>query len=323
MTSAGVAVRLVATAAPHQGRGHLNRALAVGEALARLDVRSELDLVRGRLTTIETERAREVGIELLAQPPTSPSGVAYVDLPDPNEAAARAGSARTAVMDDLDRFTGRAALVIQPSRPRWTGSGRAGRVLEGFGMVPIAAVYRRLRTVRHHDPVLGQPPRVVACFGGSDPARVSERLMGSLIGDGWRTDLILGAAYGGLTDRWPIEPVRDPADLPERMAAADLLVLAAGTMKFEAACLGRPALLLAVADDQLEVGPSFAATGAATYLGDGRTVSPEIIHAEIAALLGDQARLTATGIRAAEVVDGQGADRIAGALVDLLEGADR
>jgi spore coat polysaccharide biosynthesis predicted glycosyltransferase SpsG len=220
-------------------------------------------------------------------------------------------------MDDGDRFTGAAAIVIQPSQGRWAGPGRAGRILAGYGVVPLATTFKNLRTTSSGRPPGPGTASVLACFGGSDPARVTERLAGSLSGRGWDLDLVIGASYSGSTQGWPVEPIRDPADLPQRLAAADVVVLAAGTMKFEAACLGRPAILLAVADDQLAVGPPFAATGAAVFLGDGRIVDPGLVHAAIADLVEDGERRAAIGRRAAELIDGDGADRIAAAMSEL------
>jgi spore coat polysaccharide biosynthesis predicted glycosyltransferase SpsG len=111
--------------------------------------------------------------------------------------------------------------------------------------------------------------------------------------------------------------VRDPANLPPRLAAADVAVLGAGTMKFEAACLGVPAILVAAADDQLSVGPEFAASGAAVWAGDGRTVDPVAVRELLAALLADPGRLRSLGRRARKVVDGRGAERLATAILEL------
>jgi spore coat polysaccharide biosynthesis predicted glycosyltransferase SpsG len=167
------------------------------------------------------------------------------------------------------------------------------------------------------------------CFGGSDPARVTERLAPALVAraarathDGadsaaaWSVEVIVGAGYGG-GDPVDLALVRDPADLAERLAAADLVVIGAGTMKFEAACLGRPALLVAVADDQLRVGPAFAATGAADWLGDGRTLDPDRLADAVAELIGEPGRRAEMGRRGGEVVDGRGAERLALAILEL------
>jgi spore coat polysaccharide biosynthesis predicted glycosyltransferase SpsG len=111
--------------------------------------------------------------------------------------------------------------------------------------------------------------------------------------------------------------VQDPADLDRRLATASLVVSGAGTMKFELALLGRPMILLAVADDQLPVGPAFAATGAARYLGDGRTIDPTTVAAEVATLVADGPARAAMSSRGPTVVDGRGADRIADAVLGL------
>ena len=94
-------------------------------------------------------------------------------------------------------------------------------------------------------------------------------------------------------------------------------MIGAGTMKLEVACLGRPAILLAVADDQLASGPAFASTGAAAYLGDGRTIEPEQVRFAVRELIEDGPRRAAMALAGARVVDGQGAERIAAAILSL------
>jgi spore coat polysaccharide biosynthesis predicted glycosyltransferase SpsG len=111
--------------------------------------------------------------------------------------------------------------------------------------------------------------------------------------------------------------LRDPTDLDRLLATASLVVSGAGTMKFELGLLGRPMILLAVADDQRPVGPAFAATGAARYLGDGRTIDPATVAAEVATLVADGPARAAMASRGPTVVDGRGADRIADAVLRL------
>jgi spore coat polysaccharide biosynthesis predicted glycosyltransferase SpsG len=111
--------------------------------------------------------------------------------------------------------------------------------------------------------------------------------------------------------------IRDPHDLPRRLAAADVAVLSAGTMKFEAACLGVPMVLVAAADDQLAVGPEFAGTGAALWAGDGRTLDPAVVRDLVAGLLADPVARADLRERAQSVVDGHGADRLSEAIIEL------
>ena len=293
----------------------------MAEALVALGRSVELQLVRGSLSRVEADRAASARLAVLAAAaPTMQGAVVVVDLPDPNEHLG-INPGELVVFDDGDRFGGRAAIVVQPSQETWSGPGHADIVLAGAAFAPIAAAFRRLRTagMAGRDP--GEESLVVASFGGSDPGHVGERLLPALeSGPGWRTELIVGATYEGMTDGWPVAVVHDPGDLAEHLAAADLLVLGAGTMKFEAACLGRPAILVAVADDQLAVGPSYAELGAAIYLGDGRTVELRRVRAAIEDLLRNPERREALGRRAAEIVDGRGAERIAGAIARLPGG---
>jgi spore coat polysaccharide biosynthesis predicted glycosyltransferase SpsG len=129
---------------------------------------------------------------------------------------------------------------------------------------------------------------------------------------------VVGPDYAGRASG--AATVRDPDDLPRRVAEADLVVIGGGTMKFEVAALGRPAILLAASDDQLPVGPPFASTGAAVWLGDGRAVEPEMVHQVIAELLADDPARAAMSEAGRRTVDGGGADRLAAEIAALADG---
>ena len=303
MTTAGAGV----------GRGHLSRSLTLAETLAGLGATVTLELAAGRLEGASAARAERLGIGGTSAGGTG--SVVVVDLPDLSGVESRAPVARLVVFDDRDAFGGEAAIVIQPSMPSWAGAGRAGRVLAGFAYAPVPRDYVDMRDAEAAQG--STEPEVVVCFGGSDPAFVTRRLAGVVSGvDDWRTTIIVGADYAGGLKELP-SAVHDPDDLPARLARADLVVLGAGTMKFEVACLGRPAILLAVADDQLAAGPPFAATGAAAYLGDGRTIAPDVVLAAVRGLVADVERRIAMGRTAAAVIDGGGADRLAMAILSL------
>jgi spore coat polysaccharide biosynthesis predicted glycosyltransferase SpsG len=246
--------------------------------------------------------------------------VVVVDLPDVAAATDLVPADRLVVFDDRNAFAGRAAIVIQPSMPQWEGTGRADRVLAGFAFAPVGKRYRALRMAGRHAQVATVPtrPHVIVCFGGSDPFLITRRIAPVVAsGTGWQTSVVVGPDFGGETDDILPDVLRDPPDLPERLAACDLAVIGAGTMKFEIACLGRPSLLLAAADDQVSGGPSYGASGAALWLGDGRTIQPEHVRHTVEGLLNDPARLASIGSRAHELVDGKGADRLADEIVAL------
>ena len=307
-------LHLVTTAGAGIGRGHLSRMLTLAESLHEHGGRLSLELIEGRLDGGAAARARALGIGPGSSGPAD--AVVVVDLPDLSGVHDRAPADRLAVFDDRDAFDGAAALVIQPSMPEWAGLGRTDRVLAGFSYAPVARAYVDRRAAA--PPARYAETELVVCFGGSDPSLVTPRLAGVLASDGaWRTTVVVGADYAGALDELPAGTIQDPVDLPARLARADIAVIGAGTMKFEVACLGRPAVLLAVADDQLAAGPPFAETGAAEFLGDGRTIEPERVLSAVRELLDDRERRANMGRVAATVVDGRGAERLAAAILSL------
>ena len=249
----GVTVRFCSSAGPHIGRGHLTRALSLAEGAWPEAVDLELELTEGSPSPAERARADAAGLRLVGTGSAPADGtVCVLDLPDPTSAASSCDPARLVVFDDSERFDGRAAAVVQPSMPSWHGRAQADRVLAGYGWAPIGASWRS--TVGRERTTERDRPNVLVCFGGSDPQAVTARLAPSIAADPeWTTTVVVGHGYEGPRPSG-IEIVEDPADLPARVADAEMVVLGAGTMKFEVAAVGRPALLVAAADDQLAVG---------------------------------------------------------------------
>ena len=314
-------VHLVTAGGPADGGGHLSRTIAMAEAFAGTAARVSFEILRGAPTESQADRLRELGVGM-ASPSDDADAVVLIDLPDPNEVGTRWPAERLAVFDDREWFRGAAALVVQPSLATWSGSADAGRVLAGYDYAPIRSSLRRLGD---EPPPEATPAEVVVCFGGSDPEDVGARVVPAIAAGGaWTTVAIVGPGYRGRLDEFgragrPTDPnvLRDPPDLEPRLAAATLVVSGAGTMKFELALLGRPMILLAVVDDQLPVGPPFAGTGAAEYLGDGRTIDPAAIVAAVTRLMADQPARAAMATRGRAVVDGRGAERVAAAVLEL------
>jgi len=314
----GPPLAVLATAGRGEGRGHLARALALAEAAQEAGIACEVALLRGEPSAAEWARAGAAGATFAGPEALARGRVPLiVDLPDPNEAGLTL-LARATAFDDRQLLASPARVVVQPSLPAWSPApgGRAGRALVGYAFAPLgrsvlrAATERRARAAQAE----GAIPRVLLCFGGSDPADVTARLGVALAADPrWSLEVAVGPDYRGAAQARGLAVLREPPDLTELLAAADVAILGAGTMKFEAAALGTPALLLAVADDQLPVGPPFAATGAAAWAGDGREVGPALVVELLAALALDPRRRAAMARRGPEVVPGDGARRIVAA----------
>jgi UDP-2,4-diacetamido-2,4,6-trideoxy-beta-L-altropyranose hydrolase len=315
---------LGAAGAARDGGGHIGRMLALGEALRDRRTALSFSIVGGRLGGDAARRATGLG---LREGPIPEGAIVVVDLPRIAEAIDLAPADRLVVFDDGNVFGGEAAIVVQPSLPAWTGPGRGGRVLAGYQYAPLAHGYREIRDrIEAASPGgpgdVNRPGRILLCFGGSDPDLVTERLAPSIAeisadGPTWSVVAVVGAGHRELAEIPGIAIVRDPSDLPDQLAAADLVIVGAGMMKFEAACLRRPAILVGVADDQLSVGPPFASTGAALWLGDGRSLDAAVLRHAVGELIREPGRRSAMAVRAGEVVDGRGADRLTDAILGL------
>jgi spore coat polysaccharide biosynthesis predicted glycosyltransferase SpsG len=272
-----------------------------------------VELRRGAWTPAQAERLRRLGVPQASSPVES---VAVVDLPDPNEFVAAAPE-HLVVFDDRETFRGHAAVVIQPSLPAWTGApgARAELILAGYAYVPVADDIRRRGDARPDSESGGH---VAVAFGGSDPSDVAARLAPAVVDLPSRpTVIVIGPDYRGAIDRRSFDVRQDPAGFVEIVGTAALVVASGGTLKYELAVLGRPIILVAVADDQLPVAAAFADAGGARYLGDGRTIEPAAVRAAVVSLLGDEAARIALGERARSLIDGGGAERIADVVADL------
>ena len=115
-------------------------------------------------------------------------------------------------------------------------------------------------------------------------------------------------------------------DLPQLMAAADLVVGRAGASVMEVAALGKPALLVpyphATADHQMRNAEWMAAAGAAEIIPD-RQLTGEVLKDRIAGLLGAPARLRKMAAASAALGRRDGAGRIADEVFRLAGGERR
>src|SRR5262249_42676114 len=91
---------------------------------------------------------------------------------------------------------------------------------------------------------------------------------------------------------------------------ADLAVAAGGTTAWELAFMGLPALLVALAPNQVGNVREIAAYGAAQSLGWHQSLGPETVATELAALLRDAKRRAEMSRRGRSLIDGQGAFRV-------------
>jgi UDP-2,4-diacetamido-2,4,6-trideoxy-beta-L-altropyranose hydrolase len=110
---------------------------------------------------------------------------------------------------------------------------------------------------------------------------------------------------------------RQVSNMAELIHAADLAVGAAGTATWERCVLGLPALVMSIAENQIEIARGVAHVKAQQYLGACIDVSAEKISSELKIAIESPFALLEMSRTALSLVDGLGADR----LVEVLQEA--
>jgi UDP-2,4-diacetamido-2,4,6-trideoxy-beta-L-altropyranose hydrolase len=106
--------------------------------------------------------------------------------------------------------------------------------------------------------------------------------------------------------------------MAEHMAGCDLAIGAPGQSTWERACLGLPALYIAIADNQVPILRRLADSGLCAYLGTDRNLTDAGFKAGCAAFLGDRAALEKMRETALGAVDGLGCARVVDRALEAL-----
>lgn len=170
--------------------------------------------------------------------------------------------------------------------------------------------------------------RILALVGGDDPLGVLAPLAGCLddaadtAAARVRIELVCGPyAAAPKPTRWRhVEILRHPDDLADRMKRADLAVSASGQTLYELARCGTPTVAFLTGADQARNLAALAAAGVvvdAGEAGDDRWLD-RVAHA-VRSLAGDPRARTEMSRRGQQLIDGRGADRVADAIVHLME----
>ncbi|MFK7941521.1 MAG: UDP-2,4-diacetamido-2,4,6-trideoxy-beta-L-altropyranose hydrolase [Paracoccaceae bacterium] len=116
--------------------------------------------------------------------------------------------------------------------------------------------------------------------------------------------------------------VVDSRDMAGLMARADLAIGAAGSTSWERCCLGLPALMVVLADNQAGIAQALDGAGAARRIELGNA---DALSEALSVLRSDEAALVAMQTAAAAICDGRGAERVldclTGQCADKNEGA--
>lgn len=178
----------------------------------------------------------------------------------------------------------------------------------------------------------GGAPRVLAVFGGSDPYAAAPVIVPLLLATGRPLDVVVVAARVDVAEALDavrtgpgqrLEVVSPTPDLAGLAATCDIAVTAAGSSVWEFLCLGLPAMLVCVVDNQAPgydavTGQDLAAPlGHLQDLRHDRTARDGAVAATTR-LLDDPDRCAALSARGMALVDGLGRSRVADALLGAV-----
>jgi UDP-2,4-diacetamido-2,4,6-trideoxy-beta-L-altropyranose hydrolase len=251
--------------------------------------------------------------------------VDHYQLGAPWEEAIRPIAAAVMTIDDLanrahacdlllDQTAGRTAGEYRPLVPGHCTllMGASFSLLRpGFAAMRTASLRRR----RQPAPVA----RILVFLGGTDVGGLTEAVVRGLLDrlPGVDIHVVIGGAaktkhalerLAGEQDRVHLHV--DTPDMPSLIANADLAVGAAGSASWERCCLGLPAILLVLADNQRLVADNLEAIGASIT-----AYSPAQAVELAARLAGSEQQLQSMIAAAAGVTDGAGTERVADALL--------
>ena len=247
-------VLLRARSGPAVGMGHVMRTRAVAQALLDLGVVSRV-LVDDKASL---QQLRSEGLEAdIARPEAhlldQPWRAAWIDVSEDCSqtlSALERTGIRSVLVENRTCARDHAWRLLYPTlhhRPDAWDEAHTRRVLAGPVWIPFAREWRsNVRGARReHD--------VLVTFGGSDPNRLTERVLNALGTDVGRVVVVLGAHM--LSRRTAIERagahlrglqlVAGCSCLRPWMASSRMAITAVGTTLYELAHVGTPALVLA------------------------------------------------------------------------------
>lgn len=243
------------------------------------------------------------------------------------ERAALSVGRRIAVIDDLADRPHQCDLLLDQNLTA-TQAAYEGKVNTGCERL-LGPRYALLRP--GFEPALAQlgkaqVQQVLVSFGGFDVANMALKTLQALTA--WPTlkvTLLAGhdhpqwAALQALAARhtgWQV--LSHSPRMAALMQAADLFIGAGGGTTWERAAVGVPSLCVAVADNQVLNAQALARDGAHLYLGEAATVTESSLQAAIGVLIDNACLRHSFAERARRYVDGQGAQRVATALLGPL-----
>lgn len=278
---------------PTLGLGHIYRALALAQELARHDVLLVTDASQqlgGRILSDYPFPHQPVDGEagflaLLAERPADLVILDQLDTETGYVRAVRAHAGRIVTFEDLGPGAAECDLLVSDLYENINVPPE--RQLQGLANSVLAPHFETLGGPRLFQEKVG---RILVVFGGTDPSRLTEKALSALSlakFDG-HVDLILGPGLGRSVslDDYSLngEVLRNVRYMPEVMHRADLALSSAGRTVTELLTCGVPVLCMCQNDKELTHTHAAARYGVVN-LGLGELIDPVTIAAHVRRLV--------------------------------------
>jgi UDP-2,4-diacetamido-2,4,6-trideoxy-beta-L-altropyranose hydrolase len=160
--------------------------------------------------------------------------------------------------------------------------------------------------------------KVLVTLGGTDPDRVTHRVVDALIRIPWPDFQAIILVSGGTFQdpelqtkvgqaRGDVKLKALTTDVPGLMAWADLAIGAGGATAWERAFMALPSIVLVLADNQVSTATALADHGIALNLGWGKAIDPATIFEALTRLSSSSPLRRELARRSRSLVDGSGA----------------
>jgi UDP-2,4-diacetamido-2,4,6-trideoxy-beta-L-altropyranose hydrolase len=169
---------------------------------------------------------------------------------------------------------------------------------------------------------------ILICFGGTDPTNETLKVINaleSLLNYNMKFELtvIVGQANPNVQsikerckDLKNIRLLIQPTSIAQEMSRSHIAVCGGGTMTWERYCLGLPALVIAIADNQIGIAKQSEKRNIDRYLGKAHSVSEQKIKDELLTYIELPYLLEERRQNAMNLVDGEGVKRVARIITD-------
>jgi UDP-2,4-diacetamido-2,4,6-trideoxy-beta-L-altropyranose hydrolase len=238
------------------------------------------------------------------------------------EKLARKHTKSIIVIDDLANRKHDCDLLIDQSyfpnfQKRYTHLVNLGATqLLGPDYALIHPRFKKMRDISTYE----DKNRLVVTFGGTDPTHETMKVLGALseiyslfseilviVGAGNPQSILIKEATNKIPNA---QYIFNTPKIPELFASSKLAIMAGGTMTWERACLGIPAIVISVAENQREMAEILGLNNYQIYLGSSQDVSQQDIISVLKETIADNTKLEQLRIQSLSLVDGLGLQRI-------------